>query len=274
MVSSTMPRLDRQTQMYRSILVEAGQKPIVFRALDLGSDKALPYLRHPHEDNPAIGWRSIRMSLDRPGLLRTQVRALLRAAAGGDLRLLLPMVTSVGEVDIARSLIDREIALLKRRGMQGPQRVLVGAMIEVPSILFELDALLPRVDFVSVGSNDLLQFLFAADRNNERVASRYDPLSVASLRALARIVDAAKRHGRHLTLCGEMAGRPLEALALVALGFRSISMTPSSIGAVKTMVLSLDAGAAEKRLAQLLETGVGNLRGELKRFAEANNVEI
>lgn len=274
MVSSTMPRLDRQTQMYRSILVEAGQKPIVFRALDLGGDKALPYLRHPHEENPAIGWRSIRMSLDRPGLLRTQVRALLRAAAGGDLRLLLPMVTSVGEVDIARSLIDREIALLKRRGMQGPQRVLVGAMIEVPSILFELDALLPRVDFVSVGSNDLLQFLYAADRNNERVASRYDPLSVASLRALARIVDAAKRHGRHLTLCGEMAGRPLEAMALVALGFRSISMTPSSIGPIKTMVLSLDAGAAEKRLAQLLETGVGNLRGELKRFAESNNVEI
>ena len=131
----------------------------------------LPYLRQPEEENPALGWRAIRLSLDRPGLLRTQVRALLRATAGHELRLLLPMVTTVGEVDMARALIDRELDLLRRRGAPEPTRVLLGAMIEVPSLLYELDALLPRVDFVSVGSNDLLQYFFAADRNNARVAA-------------------------------------------------------------------------------------------------------
>ncbi len=182
-------------------------------------------------------------------LLRTQIRALLRATAGEELRLLLPMVTTVGEVDMARALVDRELKLMRRRGAPDPTRVLLGAMIEVPSLLFELDALLPRVDFVSVGSNDLLQYLFAADRNNARVSTRYDALSAAPLRALAAIVDAAKRHNRPLSLCGEMAGRPLEAMALIALGYRSISMAPASVGPVKSMILSLDAGAIERWMA-------------------------
>ena len=159
----------------------------MFRTLDVGGDKVLPYLRQPQEENPALGWRAIRLALDRPGLLRTQVRALLRATAGRELRLMLPMVTAVGEVDMARALIDRELDLLRRRGTPGPTKVLLGVMIEVPSLLFELDALLPRVDFVSVGSNDLLQYFFAADRNNPRVAARYDALSAA----------AAARAGRH-----------------------------------------------------------------------------
>ena len=186
-------------------------KPVVFRTLDVGGDKVLPYLRQPAEENPALGWRAIRLSLDRPGLLRTQVRALLRATAGQELRLLLPMVSAVGEFDMARALIDRELDLLRRRGMSDPIKVLLGAMIEVPSLLYELDTLMPRVDFVSVGSNDLLQYLFAADRNNTRVAGRYDPLSAASLRALGAIAEAARRHNKPLSLCGEMAGRPLEA---------------------------------------------------------------
>jgi phosphotransferase system enzyme I (PtsP) len=274
MVSATLPRLERQTQMYRSIVVEAGQKPVVFRTLDVGGDKVLPYLRQPDEENPALGWRAIRLSLDRPGLLRTQVRALLRATAGQELRLLLPMVTAVGEVDMARALIDRELDLLRRRGVSGPTKVLLGVMIEVPSLLYELDALLPRVDFVSVGSNDLLQYFFAADRNNTRVAARYDSLAAAPLRALGAIAEAAKRHSRPLSLCGEMAGRPLEAMALIGLGYRSISMAPASIGPVKSMVLSLDAGALQAWLEGALRKGEGSLRAQLKRYAEDHGVEI
>jgi phosphotransferase system enzyme I (PtsP) len=274
MVSSALPRLERQTQMYRTIIEHAGGKPVVFRTLDVGGDKALPYLRQPEEENPALGWRAIRLALDRPGLMRTQVRALLRAAAGEDLRLLLPMVTTVGEVDMARAFVDREIKLMRRRGGPDPGRVLLGAMIEVPSLLYELDALLPRVDFVSVGSNDLLQYFFAADRNNTRVAARYDALSGAPLRALASIVQAAKRHNRPLSLCGEMAGRPLEAMALIGLGFRSISMSPASVGPVKSMILSLDAGVLGRWMDANISSGEGTLRARLKRFAEEHGVEI
>lgn len=274
MLSASLPRLERQTQMYRTVVEQARGKPVVFRTLDVGGDKALPYLRQPEEENPALGWRAIRLALDRPVLLRTQIRALLRATAGEELRVLLPMVTTVGEVDMARALVDRELKLMRRRGAPDPTRVLLGAMIEVPSLLFELDALLPRVDFVSVGSNDLLQYLFAADRNNARVATRYDTLSAAPLRALAAIVDAAKRHNRPLSLCGEMAGRPLEAMALIALGYRSISMAPASVGPVKSMILSLDAGAIERWMAGNIHSGEGSLRARLKRFAEEQGVEI
>lgn len=274
MVSATMPRLERQIQMYREIVVEAKGKPVVFRTLDVGGDKALPYMRQPVEENPALGWRAIRLALDRPGLLRTQVRALLRATPGEELRLLLPMVTAVGEVDMARAQIEREQDLMKRRGLPGPRKVLIGAMVEVPSLLFELESFMPRLDFLSVGSNDLLQYLFAADRNNTRVNGRYDVLSIAPMRALLTIVEAAKRHAKPLSLCGEMAGRPLEAMALLGLGFRSISMAPASIGPVKSMILSLDVETFGGWLQERVRSGEGNLRAELKRYAETNAVDI
>lgn len=274
MVSATLPRLERQTQIYRAVLEGAGSKPVVFRTLDVGGDKILPYLRQPEEENPALGWRAIRLALDRPGLLRTQVRALLRAATGQELRLMLPMVTTVGEVDMARALIDREFNFMRRRGTPDPSKVMIGAMIEVPSLLYELDALLPRVDFISVGSNDLLQYLFAADRNNNRVATRYDALSPAPLRALAVIAEAAKKHGRPFSLCGEMAGRPLEAMALIGLGYRSISMAPASIGPIKSMLLSLDVGNLERWLRPSIADGEGGLRARLKRYAEEQGVEL
>ena len=175
---------------------------------------------------------------------------------------------------MARAFVDRELKLMRRRGGPDPANVLLGAMIEVPSLLFELDALLPRVDFISVGSNDLMQYLFAADRNNARVSTRYDALSAAPLRALATIVDAAKRHNRPLSLCGEMAGRPLEAMALIGLGYHSISMAPASIGPVKSMILSLDAGALERWMQANIHSGEGSLRARLKRFAEEQSVEI
>ena len=274
MISSTLPRLERQVEMYGHVIEKAGDKPVVFRTLDVGGDKALPYLRQPVEENPALGWRAIRLALDRPGLLRTQVRALLRATAGKELRLLLPMVTTVGEVNMSRALIERELTLMRRRGSPGPIKLHLGAMVEVPALLHEFDMLLPSVDFLSVGSNDLLQYLFAADRNNERVAGRYDVLGVAPLRALADIAEAAKGHNTPLSLCGEMAGRPLEAMALIGLGYRSISMAPVSVGPVKSMILSLDAGALERWLQPALRSGGGNLRAPLKRFAEEHGVEI
>ena len=181
----------------------------------------------------------------------------------------------VEEIDAARALVRLEENRVLTRGGELPTKVLVGAMVEVPSILMELDALMMRADFVSVGSNDLLQFMFAADRANPLVASRYDPLSVSALRALRRIRLAADKHGVPITLCGEMAADPLEAMALIGLGFRSISMAPAAIGPVKSMLLSLDC----ERLRQFIEARMeplctGNVRDDLRRFAELNSIEI
>jgi phosphotransferase system enzyme I (PtsP) len=273
MLASKLPRMERQAEVYRAVLAQAGGRPVVFRSLDIGGDKVLPYLRRHGEDNPALGWRAIRMSLDRPALFRTQVRALLRAVGTGELRVMIPMVSTPTELDDARALIAREWALAEKRGVV-PSRLRVGAMLEVPSLLYDLDNLMRRADFVSVGSNDLFQFFYASDRGNPRVSARYDPLSAASLRALRDIVAAARRHEVPLNLCGEMAGRPLEAMALIGLGFRSISMAPASIGPVKTMILSLDSRRIAERLAELLSSATGGLRAELQAFAEGDSIEI
>lgn len=274
MVSHTFPRLERQAQSYRQVVEAAGGKPIVFRALDIGGDKMLPYLHAVKEENPAIGWRAIRMSLDRPALFRTQVRALLKATAGGELRLMVPMISTAAEMVAVKAMFDRELGLIRRKGLPSPERVKLGAMFEVPSLFFELDALLKTVDFLSIGSNDLLQFLFAADRTNARVANRYDPLSVAPLRALKTVADACRSHGVPVTVCGEMAGRPLEAMALIALGLRSVSMAPSCVGPVKAMILSLDAAQAAEELERLLARGEKDIRGALLKFARKTGVEL
>lgn len=274
MMSNTFPRLERQIQTYSAVLDEADGKPVIFRALDIGGDKVLPYLRQLKEENPAIGWRAIRMSLDRPALFRTQIRAFLRAASGRTLSIMVPMVSDAGEMDAIGVLINKELALLERRGMKPPKKLSIGAMMEVPSLLFELETLLPKVDFLSIGSNDLLQFLYAADRTNARVGSRYDCLSVAPLRALRLLVKACKKHKVPLTLCGEMAGRPLEAMALIGIGMRSISMAPASIGPVKLMIRSLNARKLTSLMDSLLEEGSGSIRKDLERFAISEGVEI
>ncbi len=274
MISSTFPRLEQQTQLYRAILEAAGERPVVFRSLDVGGDKVLPNFRLSKEENPALGWRAIRMSLDRPALFRTQIRALLRAAAGRELRIMLPMISDVSELIAARGLIERERLLLAEHGRPEPKKVLVGTMIEVPALLYQLDRLLPLADFASVGSNDLLQFLFAADRGNERVADRFDALNPAALKALRVIVEAAKTHAVPLTLCGEMAGKPLEAMVVIGLGFRSISMAPASVGPVKAMILSLDVGDLRIRLDGLLASGATSLRQEFKQYAAEKGVQV
>ena len=273
MVSHTLPRLERQALGYRQVIEAASGKPVVFRALDIGGDKMLPYLRQIKEENPAMGWRAIRMSLDRRALFRTQIRALFKATAGGEMRLMIPMVSTAAEMVKVRELFDAELGNVRRKGMPCPERVKLGAMFEVPSLLFELDDLFRTVDFVSIGSNDLLQFLFAADRTNAKVASRYDCLSSAPLRAFKQIVEAGRRHNVPVTVCGEMAGRPIEAMALIGLGFRSISMAPASIGAVKSMILSLDASEIGREIDRLLAQGEKDMRQALLRFARRAGVE-
>lgn len=274
MIASTFPRLGQQIETYRSIIEAAGGKPVVFRTLDIGGDKMLPYLRHAQEENPALGWRAIRMSLDRPGLFRTQIRALMRASAGRELRIMLPMLADVSEFDAAKRLVEREKRVIREYGHKGPKKVLLGAMIEVPAIVWQLDQLLPKADFISVGSNDLQQFLFAADRGNRRVASRFESLSATMLRVLKQIADAAHKHNVPLTLCGEMAGHPLEAMALIGLGFTKISMAPASMGPVKNMILSLDTGPLKDTLLPLLDAGEGDIRTALEDFAAEHHIPL
>ncbi len=274
MISSKLPKLHQQMRTYREIMDAADDKPVVFRTLDIGGDKVLPYIRHTQEPNPALGWRAVRIALDRPALLRTQIRALLRACAGRDLRVMIPFVTDVAELREARTYMNKEIAHARRHGYELPRQVHMGAMIEVPALLWQLDDLLPEVDFVSVGSNDLFQFLFAADRGNANVASRFDPLSLAGLRVLREIATSAERHNVPLTLCGELAGRPIEAMALIGLGYRSISMSAASIGPVKAMVLELDAEKLESYVLEWLETSNQSIRARLRDFAEANNIPL
>lgn len=276
MIASTLPSLRDQIELYRAVLDEAGDKPAVFRTLDIGGDKMLPYMNLAafKEENPALGWRAIRISLDRPALLRHQIRALLTAAAGRSLRIMFPMVAEIAEFRRARALVGKEIARLEKFGKEMPAELQIGTMLEVPSLVWQLDTLLPEVDFVSIGSNDLLQFLFASDRGNPRVATRYDFLSPAVLSFLRHIVKTCRAHGTPLTLCGEMSGKPLEAMALVGLGLRRISMSPAAIGPVKMMVRSLDAAKLAAFMEGLYALPDRSVREQLTAYAEENGVAI
>jgi phosphotransferase system enzyme I (PtsP) len=267
MVAEEMPRFNAQTALYERVMDRAGGLPVTFRTLDLGGDKVLPYMEAEREDNPALGWRAIRMGLDRPALLRLQLRALIAASKGRELRIMFPLVATVDEFRAARALVDHEMAWAQRRGRQPPSRLDVGAMIEAPSLLMHLDALLPMTDFVSVGTNDLMQYLFAADRGNPRMTDRYDPLSPPALRALEMIQKACAETGTPVSVCGEMAGRPLEAFALVALGFDRLSMPPAGVGPVKQMVLSCDREAARRGVSALLKTSASSVRNEIETLA-------
>jgi phosphotransferase system enzyme I (PtsP) len=276
MLAPRFPRMKEQYQFYKTVLDAVPDKPVTFRTLDIGSDKVLPYMAKIEEENPALGWRAIRIGLDRPGLLRLQLRAMLKASAGRDLRVMFPMIANVAEFDLAKAITLREMELIRRHDHGMPTKLELGAMVEVPALLWELDQIAERADFLSVGSNDLVQYLYAADRDNTRVSKRYDNLSTPVLRALKSIVDAGDRAGTPVTLCGEMGGRPLEALALLAIGYRSLSMSPASIGPVKAMILGLDLEQARLFLASLMGSDEGrhSLREHLRQFAAANGVPL
>jgi phosphotransferase system enzyme I (PtsP) len=276
MIASTMPKADEQEMFYRNVLKQAGNRVVTFRTLDIGGDKVVPYFRGHEEENPALGWRAIRLSLDRPGLLRTQLRAMLKASAGAELKLMVPMVTEVSELKQVRELLQKEVQHLSRFGHGLPRKLQFGAMLEVPALLWQLDELMQAVDFVSVGSNDLFQFSMAVDRGNARVSDRFDPLERPFLRILRDIVRGADRNSTPVTLCGELAGKPISAMALIGIGFRSISMSPASIGPVKAMLLGLDAGALAEVMNEALDDNRATtpMREVLVRFAESHNIPL
>jgi len=272
MIGETMPRLADQSAFYKKILDSAGEKPVVFRTLDLGGDKVLPYARWEREENPALGWRAIRIALDRPALLRYQVRALLHASAGRTLRILLPMVSDVDEFNRGRALVDRELERARLLNQVRPTQVLVGAMLEVPALAFMLPQLMRSADFVSIGSNDLLSLAFAVDRTNPRVSKRYDNLNPASLTLIRLIVNSAAENSGDLSLCGEMAGRPLDAMALLGLGIRTLSMQPGHIGPIKMMIRSLHLGEVSAFVDRLCGRIDHSLRTRLSAFAAERGI--
>ncbi len=276
MVAPTLPRVREQVALYRQIMDTTGDRPVTFRSLDIGGDKILPYQRSIEEENPAMGWRAIRLGLDRPALLRLQMRALLLASGGRDLRVMFPLIATVTEFERARMLVEQEIRHLRRHGHRLPDQVRLGVMLETPSLLFQLEELMGVADFVSVGTNDLFQFMMAADRGNTRVAGRYDPLAVSFLRALRRVAEAAQTAHCPVSVCGELAGRPLEAMALVGLGFDTLSMPPAAVGPVKAMIRSVDLARLRARLLPRLDPlhGRDDIRSVLTRFAEENGIPV
>jgi len=276
MITRHMPRLDEQTALYKKALETVGKRPVTFRTLDLGGDKILPYMDPVLEENPAIGWRAIRIALDRPGLLRYQLRALIAAAAGNHLRVMFPMVTTVDEFIECRALFSKEMKRATQLGQNLPHRVEVGVMMETPSLAWSVRAICDHVDFVSVGANDLMQFFFAADRDNVRVADRYDPLHPASLSILRFIADGCHGENVPVSICGEIAGRPLEAICLVALGFDTLSMPVIGIGPVKSALLALDAGKLRTLIEPLIHTDsqVSTIRGHVREFCMREGIPV
>jgi phosphotransferase system enzyme I (PtsP) len=276
MIAERMPSASEQQALYSTVFAEAGDRPVTFRTLDIGGDKILPYMQSVEEENPALGWRAIRIGLDRPGLLRAQVRALLKAAAGRPLKIMFPMVATCDEFERAKQIVEREKAHLANHGHPLPSDLKLGVMLEVPSLLFQLKEICESADFISLGTNDLMQFLFASDRENRRVADRFDPLSAPMLRALNMVVEQAQAAGCLATVCGEIGGRPLEAMALIGLGFRSLSMSPSSIGPVKAMLLEMNVAELSVLIREELKNAGGGetLRPKLAHFAETHGIPV
>ncbi len=270
LAEATYPDVDTQTRFYRQVMEVVGDKPIVFRTLDIGGDKFAAHLGDTSGENPSMGWRAIRLALDRPAILRHQYRALLRAGAGRHLRLMFPMVSDVAEFLAARRILDLERDILAP-DIQ-PSRISIGAMIEVPSLAMQLPALARVADFVSVGSNDLQQFLFASDRGDPRVSARYDSLSPPMMRFLRRLVDECEEVGLPISLCGEMAGDPLTAMALVAVGFRNLSMPATAVGPVRAMVRSLEVAPLADYVSTLVSSEAPTIRPHLRAFAIDHNV--
>lgn len=275
LISATLPQRERQQRFYRDVLDAAGDKPVIFRTLDIGGDKALPYLKDEtsEEENPALGWRALRLSLDHAGLMKAQARALIEAAAGRTLNVMFPMVSEPWEFDAAKAIFEGQMEFLSRQKKILPKNIRYGAMLEVPALAETLDILLPKINFLSIGTNDLTQFLFAADRADPRLAERYDWLSPAILRFIRRVVKATEGHDVDIAVCGEMGGRTLEALALIGIGIRRLSITPAAVGPIKAMVRSSHHADIQTKMDELLQNPNGNLREALTEWAHSKGIE-
>ena len=274
MVRADFPDVEDQRVLYAKVIELADGKPVVFRTLDVGGDKVLPYWDAPEEENPAMGWRSIRVSLDRPMLLRQQFRALIQAAAGSDLHVMLPMIAELTEFGDARALLDLELTRHRERGGVMPTHTRVGIMLEVPALLFQLPYVLKQVDFVSIGSNDLFQFMYASDRSNPRISDRYDLLSPTMLRLFNSITGQCQDAGVPLSLCGEMAAAPLDAMALIGAGLTSLSVSPRAAGPVKAMVRSLTLEPLREYMQSLYAMNQPSVRENLRDFARDHGIKI
>lgn len=246
LVRNKMPQRNELVQLYTRVIEAAKGRPVAFRTLDIGSDKVLPYMKPQDEPNPAMGWRAIRVGLDKPGVLRMQLQALIRATKSRPLCVMFPFITEFGEFMQARSHVMRELHREKSLSHVVPETVEIGAMLETPSLAYAPKAFFDLTDFISIGGNDLKQFFFAADRENERVRKRYDTLNVSFLNFLELIVQRCAASGTRLSFCGEDAGRPVEALAFAAIGMRVLSMRPASVGPVKALIRRVDLGEARK----------------------------
>ena len=277
LVSATLPARERQQRLYRDVLDAAGDRPVIFRTVDIGGDKALPYMNvgeGAQEENPAMGWRALRLALDREGLLKVQARALMEAAAGRTLNVMFPMVSEPWEYEAARALFVGQRAWLASHNKKLPVAIRYGAMLEVPGLVETLDLMLPHLDFLSIGTNDLTQFLFAADRAHPRLAERYDWLSPTVMRYLARVVKIVSGSKVALGVCGEMGGRPLEAMALLGLGIERLSIPPAGVGPVKAMIRSLDLGALRADMPAMLAQPAPDPRGQYEQWALAHQVDL
>ncbi len=277
LVSATLPQRERQLKLYRDVLDAAGDKPVIFRTVDIGGDKSVPYLASriaENDENPAMGWRALRLALTRKGLMKAQARALLEAAAGRSLYVMFPMVSEPWEFDMAKAVFDDQLAFLRAKKKRVPEAIHFGAMLEVPALAEVLDLLLPKLSFLSVGTNDLTQFLFAADRGNPALAERYDWLSVSIMRFLRRVSQSTVGTNVDLGVCGEMGGRRLEALALLGIGFRRLSITPAAVGPIKELVRKVDLAELTAAMnSWLAEPGI-DLRQALTDWAAEREIEV
>jgi phosphotransferase system enzyme I (PtsP) len=274
MASRELPTVEDQQRIYRDSIEKAQGKPVIFRSFDIGGDKQVPYIQVGDEENPAMGWRATRIGLDRPVILRQQLRALIRAAAGERLHVMFPFIAEIAEFEAMKALLNKELARAREEGITPPTEVKVGTMLEIPSLLFQLPELMSRVDFVSIGSNDLFQFLFACDRGSPRVSGRYDTLNPAVMRAVKSVVAAANEYHVPLSFCGDMATRPIDAMALIACGVRSLSMPPAAIGPVKAMVRGVSMRELTLYLDYVCVEPLHSIRLHLERFAKDHGVEI
>lgn len=277
LVSATMPQREQQTRLYRDVLDAAGERPVIFRTVDIGGDKSLPYIRNENADddeNPAMGWRGLRLALEREGLLKAQARALIEAAGGRTLNVMFPLVSEPWELDAARAVFEQQLAALAKQKKQLPAEIRYGAMLEVPALAEVLDILLPKISFLSIGTNDLTQFLFAADRANPKLAERYDWVSPAILRFLCRVIAATAGHKVDVTVCGEMGGCRLEALALLGLGVRRLSITPAAVGPIKELVRQVDLGELTGAMAGWLAVPPPDMRKAIEHWAGEREIDV
>ncbi len=274
MSADKMPDVETQRKQYARLYEALGSKKIILRSLDVGSDKFLPYWGEIKEDNPAIGWRSIRITLDRRSILRQQIRAMLRAAADKELNVMFPMISTCEEFLEAKETLMLEYEREKQRGRPTAAKVNVGIMIEVPSLLFQLDEILQQVDFISVGTNDLYQFVFACDRGNPRLTARYDVLSAPFLKLMKMIVDKAGQYKVYCSVCGEMASNPLEAMALIGLGYRNLSVSGAAYANVKKMIMSMKNEDVADYVRSLLKSAKTSIRPQLLAYAYDHAIAI